>query len=266
MIAALNCTFLKDALVDHVTAQIGVDQLRDLCVITLPIRTLDGRLVDVFVEQRVGGYLLVHDGGKAANELILRGMDITPGINQFCLAIASRMGVTWADEMFQHGCKVEQVSMVCMAIGGCSAMTMSQLVGYAAQEEPEPIREQVKRALKKWGKKTVRIEDNVKVAGGIKQHKFDFVAYPKGDPIAVSILTPSVSAISAADRFALKSIDLKGSAYGKWKPLAIRTHAEMWSEEASGIVEACSSGVVDVRSGETIDNAEVAEVLARLAA
>ena len=262
-----NCHLLRASLLEHLESQLAVEQIRDLCVITLPIQTIDGRLIDVFVEQKVGGYVLVHDGGKAANELIIHGLELTPSVNKHCAILAGRLGVRWEEESFQHSCKAEQLSATAMAIGNCSSLAMMHLIGFVVQQEQEPIRDQFRTALRKWGsKRKVKISDNVKVAGGIKQHRFDFVAYSKIATVAISILSPAVSSISAADRFALKSIDLKGTSYSSWKPMAVQTHAEDWSDEASEIVKACSSAVLRISSGECVSESRLNDALTLLLA
>src|ERR1700683_2418710 len=50
-------------LVACLQASTVAEQIGDTCVITLPIPTVDGRVVGVFVESRVGDYFLVSDGG-----------------------------------------------------------------------------------------------------------------------------------------------------------------------------------------------------------
>ena len=47
------------------------------CVVSLPIETLDGRFVDVYVEFKAGGHVVVHDGGKTVSELYAQGIHLT---------------------------------------------------------------------------------------------------------------------------------------------------------------------------------------------
>jgi hypothetical protein len=70
-------------------------------VATLSIPTIDGRLVDVFVATTLGDYFIVHDGGKAINELILQGVDITDSITKHFDALARRFNVSYTDETFK---------------------------------------------------------------------------------------------------------------------------------------------------------------------
>ena len=76
--SATKCQSVRDAMVAYLLETTVGEQIGDVCVVTLPIPTIDGRFVDVFVESRIGDYLLVHDGGKAANELILQRADPQP--------------------------------------------------------------------------------------------------------------------------------------------------------------------------------------------
>ena len=101
-----NCHSIKSALAAHLATHISVEQINDMCVISLPFETIDRRWVEVFVEPRAADYFWIHDGGKAINELILQGMKVTPSVERGLTMIASRFGISYSEEMFQTGAKM----------------------------------------------------------------------------------------------------------------------------------------------------------------
>jgi hypothetical protein len=222
------------------------------CVVTLPIRTFDNRLVDVFIEERQSDFYLVHDAGKAANELILRGGNITKSVNERYAQIAENFGVAWRDEMFQFGCKFPLLAPTAYAVAMCSAIATLDLLSLCPMQDDETVREQFGHALKGWSRKRVKIKDRLTVPGEWKQqHTFDFVAYPKsGSPIAINVLTPGSSSISAAERAAFRQRDLENTAFGGWRKVSVATGSEMWSHPARELVERCSDLVVGIGTGE----------------
>jgi hypothetical protein len=241
------------------------ERLRDLCVVTLPVPTIDGRLVDVFVESRVGDYYLVHDAAKAANELILNGIDITPSIREDCGRLAQAFGIAWVDEMFQFGCKITQLPATALAVAACSAYATIHLLGQVAKEDEGTVVQQFGTVLRSWSRHKARVRDNVAASGEWKQHAFDFVIHPKrGTPIGISVLSPAGNAIAAADRAAFRTKDLQNTQYGDWRMVNVQTHAETWSMPARELLRKCSAGVIEINSGERPSVTDLAEVLDRL--
>lgn len=175
----VSCDSVREVILKHLSELTRVEQARDLCIATLPVRTLDGRLVDVFIEQRIGDYVRVHDADKAANELILQGVNITSSISGNCERIAQSFGVAWSDEMFQSNCKIEKISSAALSVAMCSSLAMVHLLGHVEEPEQETVREQLGVALKGWNRRRAKIKSNVRIEGAWKQHSFDFVAFPK---------------------------------------------------------------------------------------
>jgi hypothetical protein len=126
--AEVKCDSFREAVAKYLANSTTAERIRDLCVVTLPIPTVDGRMVDVFVENKVGDYYLVHDAGKAANELILNGVDITPTIRDSCDNLARAFGVAWVDEVFQFGCKMPSLATTALAVATCSAFASVHLL------------------------------------------------------------------------------------------------------------------------------------------
>jgi hypothetical protein len=262
-----DCNSIRQALFDHLAAQVVVQQLRDACVVTLPFATVDQRWVDIFVEPRATDFFLIHDGGKAVNELILQGMKITPSIEREFGQIAGRFGVAYSDEMFQTGAKFPGVAAQAYAVGMCSALAMTQLLDHVPAAEEENLEGQIGVLLRRWGRKKAKVSENVRVNGKLKQHIFDFVLTPhKREPIMVSVLHPTAGALSAAERFGFKAQDLQGTHFAKWKRLAVEAKSEVWSPDARKIVETFAHSVIQVPSGDLASFDDLSETLDRLVA
>jgi hypothetical protein len=172
--------------------------------------------------------------------------------------------------MFQSGCKIGQLNEHIMSVGTCSSLAMVHILGHAAGIEEEPVRTQFGDALQKWSRSRATIKQNVSVAGKIRPHSFDFVAYPKdpnvSTPIAISVLTPTAGSLSAAERFGFKAKDLEGTLFSAWKKLVVEARSEAWSKEADNIIRQCSNAVIEIESYRTITEHEVAESLQKLIA
>ena len=123
-----TCLTIKQALTQHLVEQIDVSQVRDMCVATLPLHTIDQRWVDVFIEPRATDFYLIHDGGKAVNELILQGMKITPAVEKDFEVLAGRFGISFSEEMFNAGAKMNRLAEMVNAVGMCSALAMTELL------------------------------------------------------------------------------------------------------------------------------------------
>ena len=171
--------FDQQALSEYLLANVDVQQVRDMCVATIPFTTVDNRWIDIFIESRQADYFLIHDGGKAVNELILQGVKITPMVEKDLGIIAQRMGVAYSDEMFQDGGKIGQIAEKAYAIGMSSALAMAQLLERVDIAAEDPLEGQIGTLLRKWGGTKAQIKRGVKVQGGLKQHSFDFVVSPR---------------------------------------------------------------------------------------
>jgi len=238
-----------------------------MCVATIPFPTIDNRFVDVFFEHRAADYLLIHDGGKAVNDLILQGIKITDFMHREFEMLAKRFDVAYADEMFQTGAKLGEVANKAYAVAMCSAVAMTRLLDGSRPLEESPINAQLATVLRRWGRRKARVQERVSVKGEVKQHEFDFVLHPRGSqPIALSILNPTAGPLSAAERFGFKSGDLKGTRYGQWKRVAVEVKAEVWSRDARMIVQRFSDAVIEAPSGQLPSFQDISATLDSLAA
>jgi hypothetical protein len=259
----IECSGIKDSLVGYLSSHVAAQQIGETCVVTLPIETLDKRWVDVFIEPRVKDFYLIHDGGKAINELILQGMKITPAVERGLSLVAKRFGVSYSDEMFQTGTKLADLPTRVYAVGMSSALAMANLLEHVAEVEEEPVEGRIGTLLNRWGKNRAKVTENVRVSGEIKEHTFNFLVSPrhKGVPIGVSVLHPTAGALAAAERFGFKAKDLTGTSVGKWPRVAIEDKAEIWSPEARKIVKSCANFVIPIRSGERPTFEQISEAL-----
>lgn len=263
----VKCGSIKAALSEYVCSLLDVRQLEDTCVVTLPLETIDGRLVGVFIEPRAADFFLIHDGGKAVDELVLQGMKLTPAVERGLSAVAQRFGVSYDDEAFQAGTKIANLASRAYAVGMSSATAMATLLDHVSIVEEEPIEGQIGTMLKQWGKNRAKITQNVRLIGELKQHTFDFLVSPRrrGKPIAVSVLNPSNNPLAAAERFYFKANDLSPTAFGKWPIVAIETKSEIWSPDARRIVQKYAAGVIPIRSNEKPDYHRLSDALETVA-
>jgi hypothetical protein len=263
MMLQAQCSGIKESLIGYISSHLAAQQIGDTCVVTLPFETLDKRWVDVFIEPRVKDFYLIHDGGKAVNELILQGMKITPAVERGLSLVASRFGISYSDEMFQSGTKMAGLSSKIYSVGMSSALAMVNLLEHVSEVEEEPIEGQIGTLLNRWGRNRAKITENVRVAGEIKQHTFNFLVSPRrhGLPIGVSILHPTAGALAAAERFGFKAKDLADTKFGKWPRVAVEDKAEIWSPEARRIVKRFAKFVIPIRTGERPTFEQISEAL-----
>lgn len=260
-----NCQTAREDLMGYIANATAVTRIGDTCVATLPIPTVDGRLVDVFVETTLGDYLVVHDGGKAVNELILQGVKVTDSVTQHFDALARRFKVSYTDEEFTTTVRSSEVQAMILAIGMCSGLAMAQLVGHISVAAEEPLRDQFGHAVRGWAKKRFKIADDVTVKGGYSQHRFDFVAYPKtvhGPTVAMSVLLPGSNSLAAAERFGFKATDLASTEkYRDWRRVAVQGRSESWSAEAGALLKRCADVVIELPDEDKLDRQAVKEKL-----
>lgn len=262
---ALNCQTTRECLMGYIASATAVTQIGETCVATLPIPTVDGRLVDVFVETTLGDYFVVHDGGKAINELILQGVKITDSITQHFDALARRFKIAYIDEAFKTTVRSADVQATILAVGMCSSLAMAQLVGFIPVAAEEPLRNRFGLAVRGWAKKRFRVAHDVTVRGGYSQHKFDFVAYPKhtrAPTVAMSVLLPGSNSLAAAERFGFKTTDLESKrVYRDWRKVAVQGRSESWSAEARALLQRCADVVIELPDESKLDRQAVKDKL-----
>jgi hypothetical protein len=260
----LSCDSVKESLANYLASATAVTRVDDSCVATLPIPTLDGRLVDVFIETTLGDYFVVHDGGKAVNELILQGVDITDSITKHFDALARRFKISYTDETFKSTIRFNDIQAMILAVGMCSGLAMAQLVGHIPVATEEPLRDQFGHALRGWARKRFKVTDNVLVRGDYSQHRFDFVAYPKSTKaptVAMSVLLPGSNSLAAAERFGFKATDLRSPKYRGWRKVVVQGRSESWSGEAKALLQRCADVVIELPDESKLNKQTVKEKL-----
>jgi hypothetical protein len=260
-----NCQTTRESLMGYIANATAITQIGDTCVATLPIPTLDGRLVDVFVDTTLGDYFVVHDGGKAINELILQGVKITDSTTQHFDALARRFKISYIDEAFKTTVRSNDLQAMILAVGMCSSLAMAQLVGHIPVPAEEPLRNQFGHAVRGWAKKRFKVAGDVTVRGGYSQHRFDFVAYPKhrqASTVAMSVLLPGSNSLAAAERFGFKASDLASTRkYRDWRKVAVQGRSESWSAEARALLQRCADVVIELPDESKLDKQIVREKL-----
>ena len=258
-----KCKSIHSGILDHLATNTVMHSIDGACVITLPIPTVDGRLVDVFIEHRMTNHCVVHDGGKTSSELSLQGVNITESIIVHFSLLARRFGLEYKNETFTVAGNISDVHKMALAVGVCSGMAMAQVVGHMSPLAEEPLRHKIGNAVKGWAKRRFKVSPDVQVPGEHAKHRFDFVAYPKkanSNTIAMSVLLPGSNSLGAAERFGFKTTDLKAP-YNAWGKVVIQGKSESWSSEAKNIIRSCADAVVEIGGEDRIDTEELKEKL-----
>ena len=248
-----RCSSIENLLREQWLERLVVKSVgENLCIASLPMSTVDDRQPDVFIEGRAGDYLLAHDGGKSFNELILSGHKGTEAVERSFQGLAQRFGILWKDQSFQMPCKLSGLPDAVLAISSASLAASVFLLERIPEAVSDSTFDALQKALKQWAKSKAKLREKVKQQGAVKQHQFDFVLTPNAGtpPIGVSILYPGNSALSAAERYAFKVLDLKSSQAKDWNQLVIQTSEAEWSNAARKIIGRMADGVIEVPAGQ----------------
>jgi hypothetical protein len=241
-----DCSSLKDALVTYLSENTEVASSGNDCIITVPMNTLDNRWVDVVVEPRGSDYFHVHDSGKSADELFLQGVSPSEGRTAILQAIASRYAVHLDNGRFLVGCGRDHLQHSIWTIAQCSSLAMAEILRHHPSAEEESVKSAVGRIVTDWGKqRDYSVRSDVQEKGKIGQHTFDFVTSDSGVTVAINILNPTSGALARAERYGYQSLDLKDTAAGQWKKLAVIANPAAWSAEARRIVGSLAAGVIE---------------------
>src|SRR5580658_7810810 len=144
-----RCSIVKDSLVKHFGARLNITDDNDQCILTFPTKTLDNRFVSVIVEEKLGGYYAVHDGGKTESALFCEGLSITDSVRENQRRIARVFGVSVSERIIQKTCTREELNETILSVAQCAAMFTTQLLLHEDAPE-ESISKKVFRALTLW--------------------------------------------------------------------------------------------------------------------
>lgn len=248
---ATNCQLLKASLLDFFGGAIGITAIRDHCVLTLPQKTIDDRLAAVFVEEKMPGHYLVHDGGKTSAELFAQGIHLTDIRLSGMEDLAMRYGATFSQGAFRILCKDHEISTAIMAIAQCATLGTWYILAHKPSFKEEPILHRVEKALATWqAPYEQRIEKRVRVVGQKTEHTLDFVSFPRNgqarNPIALKIVRPSDNSLEQARGYGFMDYDLAKTIYGNWSRVAIVTKSDEWSDNALDLVRSSGTATISI--------------------
>jgi len=245
-----NCSSLKESLVALFATALDVTAFESGCIVTLPLKTVDDRYVDVFVEPVADSdFVYVHDGGKNTAELFTQGIHPTEGQEALLKGIARRYGVTFQNGRFQIACPNDAaIHAAVLTIGQCVVLAMVDVVSHEPKIEDESLPARVARTLRLWQPPYVEIERRVVVKGRTKyEHVFDFVSrstVPTAKTVALKLLPPSVGTQWQIARLGFMGFDIKGQPAARWPLLTVLSRAEEWSTKSLEIVKGMSTDVI----------------------
>lgn len=251
-----SCRSIRDTVVGFLGEQIEVTTANDQCVITLPIKTLDDRFIDIYVEQKLGKHVLVHDGGKSMAELFAQGIHLTDTQQDHMKTVARRHGVTFQHGTFQVNAEIgNAMNEAIMAIAQCASIAMMPVATHQPTIEDEPISARVSRTLQRWKPQYVDIDRRKIVKGRRAEHFFDFVSHARikeARTVAIKLLPPSHGPRVQADRYGFLALDIDGRSriVDRWQRLAIITRVEEWPKESLQIVRDLSADVIELETDE----------------
>ena len=134
---ATNCHSIRDALGDFFRDRAVVAEMPGLCLLTLPLRTPDGHLIDVFIEQPFENRYLVHDGGKTTAELYGQGLHITPSRDLALARLAMRCGLILSDGTARSLCPLDQLHETILAVAAFATAAMMDVVRHEPVQADE---------------------------------------------------------------------------------------------------------------------------------
>jgi nitrogen regulatory protein PII-like uncharacterized protein len=251
-----NCSQIREALIRRLSDEIVISTVMDQCVFSLPIKGLNDRTTDVFVEKMLGESYRVHDAGITTSHLFAQGIHITEHKADMFEEVAKRLGVSYLAGTFEVSCRESEIQDAILAVGQCSAMATVEVASHKPVIEEDPIKTRVQRSLTQWKPGYVReIRKGVRVKGRRARHTFDFVSFPedvdRANTVAIQVLAPSHSSQAQAERYGFLVLDTEQLApYETWKRFAIVTKVEEWGDRSLQLVQDLSQQTVKLASGE----------------
>lgn len=240
----LSCEALRESVVSFMAGNTFAMSAGGACVITLPVLTVDGRWSDVFIESRMKNSLIVHDNGKAFSEMFMHGLSISDKAYRDFSDLAHKYAIHFSreKERFETLCETGKAQDAIVRVATCSAVATRSLLEAQSVDDEDSAIAHVRIVLDSWIKrhkrKDVKITENTKMEGASKQHVFEFALHLADHPTtAISVLSPTVSAINTAERFGFKIQDLR-NARAQFRSVAVRVkRAGGWSKSAIKIID-----------------------------
>lgn len=241
-----HCSLIKESFLAYVANRTMVHEAGGECVITVPISTLDNRLVDVYVESYGKDFFRVHDSGKAVDELFLQGVSLSARKSELLLKLARHYSVSFSNDVFTAGCTSSSLDKTIWAVAHASSMAMTELLRHSpGTGEDELVKSAVEKIITSWGSDNqIIVGREISVRGELAQHTFDFVAQSERNVVAINVLSPGSSAIGRAQRYGFQGLDLL-SRYPRYQKMAVLANPDSWSNESRHLVKEIATRVVE---------------------
>lgn len=244
-VAHLLCSSLKDSLLTYLAEQTSAHDINGDCALTVPINTIDNRWVDIMVENRGPDFYLVHDSGKAVDELFLQGVAQSDQRSDLLKSIARRYGVSVEDGRFITGCPTGKLQHSIWAVAHCSGMAMGEILRHKPNIETEIVKTAVGDIVAEYGaERHIRVQPNVSAKGNTSNHSFDFIVDGATEVVAINVLNPGANAKARAERYGFQGFDLQQT-HSSYQRLAVLANPSDWSSEARRLVDRFATRTVE---------------------
>ena len=260
----LNCGAIKESVYQYLQAETEVLPTQHACLLSLPIKGLNGVNAEVFVEEVNNGALLVHDGGKTVGFLESNGLLVTDRRLATLADLAYRLGVTLDNGVFKTLAKANTVHVSALAVAQCCSVALFDIIDHVPFSEEEQIRGRVSNEVERWSEQSgIKVASGVKKAGSIKQYTIDFLTNSP-IPVEVNILIPTYSATVSADRYGLQVLDLSAHRNDVAKRLAVLAKPEKWTRPARARVRKLADEIAEVSVYDSLYPTGITEALTLL--
>ena len=248
------CGSIREQLVSYLDRLTESTQARDICIVTVPVKTVDDRWVDVYVEPTTSSdYYRVHDGGKAFSELSVQGFNVHGRRQAKLVQLAARYGLGIDRGVITAGASSGKLSEAIWAVAQCSFLASVDLIMRKGAPENAALYDAIAEEVDVWGvARHIPIHHEMSVRGEVDQHTFDFVAMGSEAVVAINLLNPSAGSRAQAERYGFQALDLKNTSFGSWKRLAILEKPNLWSSRSLEIVSRVSDRAVEAADSSSV--------------
>ena len=255
----MDCGYIRDGLLEFIGRRLRVSDYRGRCVVTFPMETLDGRFVDVYVEEfGTGDHVEVHDGGKTVSELYAQGIHLTePKRRRALEETAGRLGARFdsRDDTFKATARASDMYVAILAVAQCASVAMHEVLHHRPAVERMPVPAMVRRTLTRWDTPEFDIQERFRLKGASSgaPHEFDYVATSTRDAatcVAVQVLSTTHRPKVQVRLYGFLVLDIRGTEYDSWPRIAVVSNAGAWSAPLLQQVDEWSAELIAVRAGK----------------
>jgi len=254
----LACSEIRESIAGLFADRAQIAKLKDYCVVTLPLQTVDNRHVSLIVEQGIGDTFLVHDGGKTESALFAQGVNVTQNKLEYLRASAGCYGVTIADNhLIQKICKLRTLNATILEVAQCAILTSQEIIGHKVSFEEENIARRLKSVFADWHPPFLeKVVFQGTVHGETATHNFPVIAFPKRAQqrtVAIKVLYPSHPQWQA-ERYGFLVHDIRSQPiYGSWVRMAVISRSDEWPKKAVDLVRNLSHETIEIPTGTEIE-------------